>query len=87
MSEKIFVGGMRFDLPSENAPDFVKGKISVKVSDFIEFAEKNKTEKGWINVDLKVGKSGKAYAELNTWKPENKKTEDAEEISVDDLPF
>ena len=60
MSEKIFIDGMRFDLPSEEAPDFVKGKISIKVLDFIEFAEKNKTTGGWINIDLKVGKSGKA---------------------------
>ena len=88
MSEKIFIGGMRFDLPSEKAPDFVKGKISIKVSDFIEFAEKNQTTSGWINIDLKVGKSGRGYAELNTWKPQQQKEKEEEinEINAD-LPF
>lgn len=83
-TDKVFTEGMIFKLPSEKAPDYVKGSISIKVDEFIAFAEKNK-KNGWLNVNLKVGKSGKAYAELDTWEP--KKTETKEEINTDSIPF
>jgi len=67
MTEKIFASGMYFDRPHENVPDFVKGKISVKVSEFIPFVEKH-ADRGYVNLDLKESKGGKLYLELNTWK-------------------
>lgn len=85
MSEKIFVAGMRFSLPSEKAPEYVKGSMSIKVSEFIEFAEKNKTKEDWLNINLKIGKSGKGYAELNTWKPTKQQEEKSEEINLDEI--
>jgi len=63
-----FVNGMIFKLPREGAPDFVKGSISIKRAELIEFLNSKSDE--WINIDLKVGKSGKAFAAVNTWKPE-----------------
>ena len=63
-----FVNGMIFKLPREGAPDFVKGSISVKRAELIEFLNSKSDE--WINIDLKVGKSGKAFAAVNNWKPE-----------------
>lgn len=33
---------------------------------------KNISETGWLNVELKTGKSGKKYMVLDTWKPESK---------------
>lgn len=75
--EKIFADGLRYELPHDKAPDFVKGRLSIKVPDFISFLEKNQSNAGWCNLDLKVGKSGKGYAELNTWKP-TPKTENTE---------
>jgi len=68
MGESIFASGIMFKLPRENAPDYVKGSLSVKLDDFVAWA-KNNAENGWVNLDLKVGKSGKPYVELNTWKP------------------
>lgn len=68
MGESIFASGIMFKLPRENAPDFVKGSLSIKLDDFNAWA-KGKVENGWINLDLKVGKSGKPYVELNLWKP------------------
>ena len=64
-----FASGIMFKLPRDNAPDFVKGSLSVKLDDFVAWA-KNNAENGWVNLDLKVGKSGKPYVELNLWKPE-----------------
>jgi len=77
MADKIFADGLRFELPSEKAPDFVKGKLSIKIAEFIPFLEKHQSNAGWVNIDLKVGQSGKAYAELDTWKP-TPKVEDTE---------
>ena len=63
-----FASGIMFKLPRDNAPGYVKGSLSVKLDDFVAWA-KNNAENGWVNLDLKVGKSGKPYVELNTWKP------------------
>jgi len=69
--EVKFVDGMIFRKPREGAPEFVKGSISVKVDDFIRFANENVVD-GWINIDLKKSKEGKLYLQLNTYKKEDK---------------
>jgi hypothetical protein len=92
MADKIFVNGMMFKLPRDNAPEFVKGSVSVKVDEFIEFAKEHQNN-GWVNVDLLIGKSGKPYCALNTWKPEkqeNTTTAPADlpfDDSLSDIPF
>ena len=67
MSEPNFAQGIMFKLPRENAPDFVKGSLSINLKDFIAWAEQHQ-ENGWVNIDLKVSKNKKPYAELNVWK-------------------
>ncbi len=69
MSDIEFVDGLIFKLPHEKAPEFVKGALSIKREEMIAFLS-GKTDE-WINVDLKVSKAGKAYACINSWKPEN----------------
>lgn len=69
-NEKVFASGLIFKKKNEKAPDFVKGSLSVKVDEFIEFLKKNESN-GWVNIDLKESKGGKYYAELNTWKPKS----------------
>ena len=64
-----FADGIIFKEPRQGAPDFVKGSLSFKVDEAIEWLKAN-AENGWCNVGLKVSKGGKAYAALNTWKPE-----------------
>lgn len=73
--EKIFAEGLRYEIP-EKAPEWIKGKLSIKVPDFIKFLEQNQSNAGWVNIDLKVSKGGKAYAELNTWKPTTKSAQE-----------
>jgi len=100
--EKIFVDGLRFEEPAETAPDFIKGRISIKADELIAFCQKHKNEKGWLNVDLKESKGGKKYFELNTWKPKTQQmasnpitelpkieypTAEAEGIRPEDTPF
>lgn len=67
---KIFANGFKFNRPREGAPEFVKGSISIKADEAIEFIKKYKNEKGWLNLDLKKsGTKGTLYLELNTFKP------------------
>lgn len=63
---------------AENAPEFVIGNLSVKVDEFTKWLQENQSN-GWVNISLKVGKSGKAYGALDTWKPK--------EQTTDDLPY
>lgn len=87
MTDKKFVDGLIVKPPHEKAPDFVKCSISIKVKDLGTWLRKEYEagNKDWINIDVKAGKSGKWYAEVNTWKP---KQEQSQQPDFDDsLPF
>jgi hypothetical protein len=64
--------GIYFDRPNENAPSFVKGKISIKVDAAIELLKKHVGEDGYVRLDLKEAKeTKKLYLTVNTWKPKS----------------
>ena len=100
MSEEIkFVKGL-FCNERKGAPDFVRAKFSINVDSFIEFAQANKNEKGYLNFDILEAKSGKDYAKVNDWKPQQKEEGmqsqggpsaknglEAEPVEDQDLPF
>lgn len=67
MTEKEFVDGMIFKTPHEKAPDFIKAKMSIKRAELIAWL--NTKSEDWINLNVKEAKSGKWYAEVDTWKP------------------
>lgn len=67
MSEKEFVDGLIVKPPRDNAPDFVKCSILIKRKDLVNWLRSKDDD--WINIDVKMGKSGKWYAEVNNWKP------------------
>lgn len=69
--------GLYFKEPHQNAPDFVKGRLSVKNEDFIAFLKEQGGE--WTNLQIKVSKAGKPYVEVDDWKPS--------EEGNGDLPF
>lgn len=76
MSDKIFASGIFWDEPAKNAPDFVVGKLSIKVVEAIDFLTRYKKQNGYVNLDVKKSQGGKVYIELNTWTPvELKKVE------------
>lgn len=75
-------------------------KLSVKVTDFIQWLKENENEKGYVNTEIKErkepGKYGDThYMTLDEWKPEKKeevlKGNDIEEQDKvptgQDLPF
>ena len=74
--EKNFVDGMLVKLPDDNAPDFVKLKLSFKLDDFGKWVSAQKSgdpSMEWLNIEIKEGRSGKWYAERNMWKPSDDK--------------
>lgn len=65
--EKIFADGFSFKR-QENAPDFVIGRLSIKLDEAIAFLKKHE-KNGWVNLNAKYGRSGNPYLELDTYEP------------------
>jgi len=80
--EKQFPQGIIFKTPRENAPEFIKGHLSFKTEEFIQYLQE-KNNNGWVNIDIKKSKAGKLYLDLNDWKPEQKK----DDTNVEQVPF
>ncbi len=91
---KNFVSGMMVKLPDNNAPEFVKLKISLKLDElgpWIAAQKKEDSSLEWINIEIKEGRSGKWYAERNMWKPSDDKQparQPAQQpVPNDDIPW
>jgi len=84
-NDKVFADGFLFKR-KDTAPEFVVGEISVKVDEAVNFLKENK-KNGWVNLDVKLSKSGKYYIELNTFEPKPNSTPPPREEVGDDLPF
>jgi len=67
MSDIEFVPGLIVKQRAPNAPDYVICKLSIKPKELAAWLE-GKTDE-WINIDVKIGKSGKPYAAVDSWKP------------------
>lgn len=91
-----FIDGLFVKNPRENAPDFVKGSLSILVDKFIPYLKSKANAKGYVNIDLLVSQDGNLYAKLNDWKQsgdqakpepiEHEMAED-EEINIENIPF
>lgn len=88
MNDKIFVNGMVVKR-NDNAPEYVLANLSIKRTDLIDFLRQQDSD--WLNVALKRAKSGKCYAELDTWKPSEKLADVARGAAAaapdDEIPF
>ncbi len=88
-TEKVFADGFIFKM-NPNSPEFVVGSLSLKADDAIAFIRERQS-KGWVNLNIKIAKSGKPYVELDTWKPNEAKTNDSAAdyngAGSSDLPF
>jgi hypothetical protein len=91
--EKIFAEGFRFER-RENAPEFVVGRMSIKVDEAITFL-KTYEKAGWVNLNILYGRSGNPYMELDTYEPKNGNSSNAPQSAPqppkaadnDDIPF
>jgi len=100
MNDPVFPKGLSIKQPNEKAPDFVKGSISIKRQEFLDWLSHQTGE--WINLDMKVSKrTGKWYSQVNDYKPSTTKPVNATQADPaavnpavqfapapqDDLPF
>lgn len=73
--EKNFAKGFWFERPHANAPSFVKGRMSVKVEEAIEWLQTHKSERGYVNMQLLLAKDGeKLYLVLDEFVPKPKES-------------
>ena len=85
-TEKVFAEGFMFKM-KPNSPEWVVGQLSLKADEAIAFIQKN-TDKGWVNLNVNIGKSGKPYVELDLWKPtQAAATSPDPEFNSEGLPF
>jgi len=90
--EKIFADGFLFKR-NEKSPDFVVGRISIKVEDATAFMKQHQ-KGGWVNLNVKTARSGNYYMDLDTYEPNDSSPKQAksksavvEEDDDDGLPF
>ena len=86
--EKIFADGFLFKR-NDKAPEFVIGRLSIKVDEAIAFIKENQ-KAGWVNLDVKKARSGNYYIELDTFESKQSnqpKSTQQEEEDDPDLPF
>ena len=67
MGEITFVNGLSASAPHENAPSFVKARLSIKRDAMIDWL---KAQPEWINADVKESRGGKWYCAVDDWKPD-----------------
>lgn len=70
--EKIFADGFLFKR-NEKAPDFVVGRMSIKVEEAIAFMKQHE-KSGWVNLGVKTARSGNYYIELDTFEAKGKES-------------
>ena len=85
-TEKNFANGFILSR-RDGSPEFVVGNVAINVAEFTNWLNTHKNEKGWVNIDLKQAKSGKYYAEQNTWQPSAETTPQQSNEDDTDLPF
>lgn len=86
MTDKIFVNGLISKEVPETAPEFILGKMSIKVSELSKWLEDNKTvaENDWINLTiLRSRTTGKRYIEVDAYKKEVKPLDTLPTVKVD----
>jgi hypothetical protein len=85
--ETIFGQGFYFDKPREGAPEFVKGRVSIKVEEATTFLTTYRNSKGYVNLDLLKKKDGTGYYfTLNQWEPKTEKPESIDAASLVNKP-
>ena len=93
-NENEFINGLIVKVPNDNAPEYVKAKLSIKREELIAWLQTKDGE--WINADIKVSQTGKWYVAVDNWKPNGQrqearkpaKTESCDAPPLDDdIPF
>ena len=94
-NENEFINGLIVKAPNDNAPEYVKAKLSIKREELIAWLQTKGGE--WINADIKVSQTGKWYVSVDNWKPSGQRQEPRKPAQArpsnnaaqldDDIPF
>ncbi len=89
---KVYPSGLFINEKREGSPDFVLGGISISVDSFSKWLSENKqlvNEKGYLRLDMLIGKEDKPYAVVNTYGLDSAPAQaETKPLHVDgDLPF
>lgn len=68
MSDIKFIDGLIVKAPHNNAPEYVKAKLSIKREELIAWLTQQDGE--WVNAEIKESQGGKWYCAVDTWKPD-----------------
>ena len=84
--DKVFVNGLRVYKPNDRAPDFVIANIVINRDELIEWLKSNGDT---VKVDIKNGRTGKYYAEVNTYQRDKPGTNapSGNDFKDDAIPF
>lgn len=90
MADKIFADGLSLKSKETQYGEIIK--LGINYEKFTEFLAKYVNERGYVNIDLKKGKSGNWYSELNTYNSSSSTTQQEDEPIVefedmDEVPF
>ena len=88
MIDKIFADGVSIKPKETRYGEILK--VGIKAEPFMDFLAKYTNERGYVNLDLKKGQSGKWYMELNTYNKNNQTeevTEDLVTFDDEEVPF
>lgn len=78
MIDKIFADGVSIKPKETRYGEILK--VGIKAEPFMDFLAKYTNERGYVNLDLKKGQSGKWYMELNTYNKNNQTEEVTEDL-------
>ena len=66
-TEPEFVSGLFVKTPEPSQPNFIIAKLGIRREELIEWLLQKSDE--WVNIDIKEARSGKWYAQVDTWEP------------------
>ena len=69
--ENDFPGGFFAKQPHQNAPEFIKAKISIKITDALTFLmQEQDNGEEFVNLTLLESQKGTYYLKTDRWKPD-----------------
>jgi len=70
MSKQELADGIFWNAPSDKAPDFVLGNVSIAPAKFMPWLEQQQTnDKGYVRLQVLMSKAGRPYLKLDTYEP------------------
>ena len=86
------VNGLFFKEPAMGAPRYIVGKLSIGVESFRGWLKDHlaaNPDAEWINLEVRIAKSGKPYVMIDDWKPESSNDGFQADTGVndEDIPF